>query len=174
MRVRIRFPLRHPLYPDWPITPVRDARRRSVAISGAYRELVDATCHGITVERAIFVMHTPDTPFLSESDRDVLWENFRVPVFACLLDGDGRLVGYECEAQDGLHVAPVCPDDSRRMMISGEDSVLGYRIPLAHAVLENSACDCGRPGQRLRFTGALPPARPHTDHYGIRLLCSCG
>ncbi len=104
-------------------------------------------------------MHYPDSPFLSDSDRDILWEAFQVPAFACLLDGDGRLVGYECEAQDGLHIATICPTDTRRMFISNEDSILGYRLPLDQTVVESSPCECGRPGQRLRFTGTRPAAR---------------
>src|ERR1017187_9515647 len=99
MRLKIRFPLRHPLYPDWAVTPARTARGRSTALSGTYWELARAAAAGKAAERAVFVMHYPDTPFLSDADRDVLWEAFQVPVYACLLDGDGRLVGYECEAQ---------------------------------------------------------------------------
>jgi len=159
MRLKIRFPLRHPLYPDWTVTPARVARGHYDAVSGTYFELVRAASAGVTAERAIFVMHLPDTPFFSDSDRDVLWEAFQVPVFACLLDGDGRLVGYECEAQDGLHVGTACPDDSQKLVIFSEDSILGYRIPLDQTVLEKSPCECGRPGHRLRFTAPRPPAR---------------
>jgi len=159
MRLKIRFPLRHPLYPDWTVTPVRAARGRATAVSGTYWDLVRAASSGVTAGRAVFVMHNPDTPFLTDSDRDVLWEAFQVPVFACLLDGEGRLVGYECEAQDGLHIGTVCPEDSHKMMISLEDSVLGYRIPLDRTTLEKSPCECGRPGYRLRFTAPRPTAR---------------
>src|SRR5579863_18348 len=140
MQLRIRFPLRHPLFPDWPVTPVRAAQGRQIAVSGTYRELMNGVSAGVTAERAVFVLYHPDSSFLSDSDRDILWNEYQVPVYACLLDGDGRLVGYECEAQDGLHIGTVCPDDSQKMMISSEDSVLGYRIPLDRAVLEKSAC----------------------------------
>lgn len=159
MRLIIRFPLRHPLYPDWPVTPVRAARGRCIALSGSFRELLKAADEGVTAQRAVFALHYPDTPLLSDADRDTLWEAFQVPVFGCLLDGDGRLVGYECEAQDGLHIGTQCPADSRRMFISSEDSILGYRLPLGQTVLESSPCECGRPGQRLRFTPARPSAR---------------
>lgn len=159
MRLRIRFPLHHPLYPDWPLTPARAAKGRPVAVSGTLRELQRAASSGVTAERAVFVMHNPDTPFLTEADRDALWDAYQVPVYACLLDGDGRLVGYECEAQDGLHIGTVCPADPAAQRISGEDSVLGYRIPLDQTVLESSPCECGRPGQRLRFMPARPPGR---------------
>lgn len=159
MRLKIRFPLRHPLYPDWVVTPVRAARGRSAALSGTYWELVRAAALGAAAERAVFVILYPDTPFLSDADRDVLWEAFQVPVYACLLDSDGRLVGYECEAQDGLHIGTIGSHDSHKLVVFSQDSILGYRIPLDQTVLEKSPCECGRPGQRLRFTGPRPAAR---------------
>jgi len=158
MRLKIRFPLRHPFY-GWALTPARAARGRVVALSGSYRELMRAAATGITAGRAVFVMHYPDTPFLSDSDRDVLWEAFQVPIYACLLDGDGRLAGCECEAQDGLHIPSACAGDSRQMVLLSEDSILGYRIPLDKMFIERSPCECGRPGQRLRFAGPRPAAR---------------
>ena len=160
MRLKILFPLRHPLYPDWVMTPARAARGRTTALSGTYRELVRAASSGVSAGRAVFVMHSPDTPLLSDADRDVLWNAFQVPVFACLLDAEGRLVGYECEAQDGLHIGTACPDGSHKMRIFHEDSILGYRIPLDQTVLETSPCECGRPGHRLRFrTPRIGPRR---------------
>lgn len=159
MRLIIRFPLRHPLHPDWTVTPARTARGSCFSLSGTFRELMKAAREGVSAQRAVFAMQFPDNPFLSDSDRDALWEAFQVPVFACLLDGEGRLVGYECEAQDGLHVPMMCPTDSNRMMISQDDSVLGYRLPLDQAVVDASPCECGRPGQRLRFAGPRAPRR---------------
>ena len=159
MRLKIRFPLRHPLYPDWAVTPARAAQGRSMVLSGTCWELLRAAAGGLTAERAVFVLHFPDSPFLSASDRDALWEAFQVPVYACLLDGEGRLVGYECEAQDGLHIPTECSGDSRQTALLCEDSLLGYRIPLDVTLLDKSPCECGRPGQRLRFAGPRAAAR---------------
>jgi hypothetical protein len=97
-------------------------------------------------------MHCPESQFLSGRERDALWEVFQVPVFALLLDGEGRLVGYECEAHEGLHIGSSCPQTSDRQLILSEDSVLGYRIPWDRFVLESTPCECGRPGQRLRYS----------------------
>jgi hypothetical protein len=141
------------------LTPVKSAKGRCVALSGTLRELAKAAKSGIVPQRAVFVMHGPDSAFMTEADRDLLWESFQVPVLACLLDGDGRLVAYECEAQDGLHIPMICPTDANRRIISNEDSILGYRLPLDQAVVEALPCECGRPGQRLRYTGARPPGR---------------
>ena len=73
--------------------------------------------------------------------------------FALLLDGEGRLVGYECEVHDGLHIGSSCPNtDAQEGILTGEDSVLGYRIPMDRFVVDSSPCECGRPGQRLRYS----------------------
>jgi hypothetical protein len=158
MRLTIRFPLRHPLYPHWRVTPARFARNQCVALSGTLRELLRAGAYGIRAERALFVVHMPDSPFLTDSDRDALWESFQVPAYAVLLDGEGRLVGYECEVQDGMHIGAVRLDTAPGNIFS-DDSVLGYRVPLDHATVETSPCACGREGQRLRMSSRVPPRR---------------
>jgi len=134
MRVKFRFPLRHPFYPDLPATPVRAARSRCSVLSGSVEELARASKAGVRVERAVFVLQRPDRPFLSDPERDTLWHMFEVPVFTLLLDDAGRLVGYECEAQAGLHVGPETDHDG----------------PWDEGMLDSSPCECGRPGHRLR------------------------
>jgi hypothetical protein len=83
------------------------------------------------VERAVFPVLSPLDPILSTGQRDLLWELFEVPIYILMLDGHGRLTGYECEAQHGIHV------------------VEGYRFPPDPASIESSTCECGRPGVRL-------------------------
>ena len=151
MQIRIRFPLRHPFFPDWPATPCRLAKGACTALSGSYQELARAATAGVRPSHAVFALHYPESQLLSAGDRDALWENFQVPVFALLLDGEGRLIGYECEAHDGLHIGSSCPDTSDRQLISSEDSILGYRVPLEKFVVESNPCECGRPGQRIRY-----------------------
>ena len=151
MQLRIRFPLRHPFFPDWAATPVRLAKRPCATLSGSYRELIHAAAATVRPSRAVFVMHNPESLFLTDSERDTLWEMFQVPVFALLLDGEGRLVGWECEAHDGLHIGSSCPESADDQVIFSEDSVLGYRIPWDRFVIESTPCECGRPGQRLRY-----------------------
>ena len=153
MQVRFRVPLRHPFFPDWAATPARLAKGPCVALSGSYQELANAAGAGLRPSRAVFVMHGPESLFLSDRERDALWEMFQVPVFALLLDGEGRLVGFECETHEGLHIGVTCPVTSDHQLIfSGDDSVLGYRIPWDKFTLESTACECGRPGQRLRYS----------------------
>ncbi len=151
MRLRIRFPLRHPFYPDRVPTPTRSAQGSCAVLSGSFPELTQAAASGIRVERAVFTLQSPDTPFLTEYERDVLWQTFQVPVFAMLLDNDGRLAAWECEAQDGLHVGGSWHPES----------IWVYRLLSSAGELESAACDCGRPGQRLRPAPRIVvPRRP--------------
>ena len=58
---------------------------------------------------------------MSDGERDELWRLFEVPVYAILMK-DGLVAAWECEAQNGLHIAE-----------SGEEG----------------GCACGRPGAKL-------------------------
>ena len=130
MRLRLlRSPVRHPFYPGLPVTLAAKCKGPCVGLSGTLHELTRAATAGARVRRMIFALHYPGSPFLSESERDQLWEVFQVPVFALLLDRDGRLLAYECEAQSGLHVGP--------------------QAPWSASELESAPCECGRPGPRL-------------------------
>ena len=151
MQIRIRFPLRHPFYPDWPATPARLAPAACTPLSSTCEELTRAGTAGVRPSHAVLALHYPDSRFLTPADRDALWDMFQVPLFALLLDGEGRLVGYECEVHDGLHITASCPDTSDRQLISSDDSILCYRIPLEKFALENTPCECGSPGQRIRY-----------------------
>ena len=73
---------------------------------------------------------------LTEEQRDRLWTLYQVPVYAMLVDCDNRLVGFECEAQNGFHV--------RGKVFS-----------------ESPLCECGRPGRLLHTetAKAIPAPR---------------
>src|ERR1700694_1013726 len=122
MKLMIRRPLRHPLHPEWAATPARLAAGGCDVLSGSPSELLAAADFGATAKCAVFVLQYPDHPFLSRSDRDLLWEKFQVPVFALLLDRQGRLAAWECEAQEGLHVGGAWTGEAlwvSRLMASG-------------------------------------------------------
>jgi len=137
--------LRHPFYPGLAVTCATEGKGRCAALAGTFLELAQAAATGVRVRRAVFALNYPGAPFLSESERDRLWQMFEVPVYALLLDRDGRLLAYECEAQEGLHVDP--------------DAVW------SPDVLESAPCECGRPGHRLVLT-SLPTPRigPQRSH----------
>jgi len=120
--------LRHPFYPALKLAPVARSSGRCAALAGTVPELSTAV---VQVDCAVFPLRYPHSPFLEDAQREALWHRFRVPVFAILLDSRNRVIGYECEIQDGFHLAP------------------DYAGGFLFGSLEPSPCDCGRPGPRL-------------------------
>jgi hypothetical protein len=127
----LRRVLSHPFFPGLKLTPATRAKTGCPAISGTFQELVDAAAAGVRVTRAVVPLHGPADPFLSDGEREALWEMFGVPVWAMLLDGRGRLIGYECEVQEGFHLSA------------------DYPCGLLFGTADSSACECGRAGPRL-------------------------
>jgi len=150
MGLNLRMPrgsrsrLRHPLYPDLRLTPAARASGTCAALAGSCEELFRAAARGVRVERALMVLHYASGSLLDEADRERLWQMFQVPVLAIWLDAEGRVRGYECEAQRGLHI----------------DSAQG----LAIGRLESTPCECGRPGDRLILD--TPGAKPAGEEAG--------
>lgn len=129
MTLRFRPRVQHPFYPRLITTPAAEAHGRVVALSGTFQELERAAAHGASAQRALFVTNRWNAAALTDAHRDRLWTLFQVPIYAMLVDGGGRLVGFECEAQNGFHVPGKAAADS----------------PL---------CECGRPGRRLQTEAA--------------------
>jgi hypothetical protein len=129
MSLWFRPRVRHPFYPRLFTTPAVEAHGRFIALSGTFQELEQAAAAGASAQRALFVLNRWDGASLTGAQRDRLWTLFQVPAYAMLIDSDGRLVGFECEAQNGFHVPGKPAPDS----------------PL---------CECGRPGQLLRTEAA--------------------
>ena len=129
---------RHPLFPHLAPVSARRAQGVCTALAGTFAELTEAARNGVLTRRAVFVLHSGVAPFLGRAERDALWRRFQVPVFAMLLDTAGRLVGYECEVQNGLH--------------------LRHAFAAAAGVAVSTPCECGRPGNRLILTARIPPA----------------
>ena len=143
MRLRLlRPPIRHPFYPGLEVALAVECKGPCAGLSGTLRDLARAAAAGARARRMIFALHYPGSPFLSEADRDQLWQVYQVPVFAVLLDRNGRLLAYECEAQSGLHVGP--------------------QAPWSASELESAPCECGRPGPRLVLAARKPPGAAQT------------
>ena len=132
MIIRFRPDYRHPFFAGLRPIPAPAARGNCLALIGTYSELMEAAGWGVRVRRAIYVLHGPETPFLSEEQRESLWQRFEVPVYALLLGRRSRLTAWECEVQEGLHTHPRNCD-----------------LPRAIRRVESSPCECGRPGSRL-------------------------
>jgi hypothetical protein len=131
MRLEFRRRIRHPFYPAVKPAPAVDAEGLSAALAGTFAELAQAARAGVQVARAVFPLHSPASPFLSDEQRDALWAMFEVPVQAMLVDRRGSVIGYECELQEGYHVK--------------EEFMGGLLL----GRMESSLCECGRPGPRL-------------------------
>lgn len=115
------------MFPGLHATPARDCSAWSIALNGAFRELVLAANRGARVRRAVFLTCREDEPLPGEAERNTLWELFQVPVFVILLDRKGRVLAYDCEAQCGMHL----------------------NAGRASAPADAVVCDCGRPGRKL-------------------------
>jgi len=150
MRVVIRFGsrIRHPFFPDWVATPAVEAEgaRQYTALSGKVSQLMDAAEAGVSAARAVYVVRSVEHPFLSESEREAVWRTFQVPIYTVLLGARGRTLAYECEAQDGLHLAVNCLASTAwtAFFEEGERPTCTVAAPV-----DSSLCECGRTGHRL-------------------------
>ena len=127
--------MRHPFYPSLKLASAVTPDSGTPALYGEFEQLLDAARSGIRVDRAVFAFRRGARPFLTEPERDALWDRYQVPVYTLLLGRDGDPIAYECEAQDGLHLR----DDYSGAHLFGH--------------VESRPCECGRPGRRL-----MPPA----------------
>ena len=155
MRLRFRIPLRHPFHAEWATTPARLADGPCAVLTGSLTELRKAAALGRCAERAVLVLHYPDRPFLTDSERQELWEAFQVPIFVVLLDRNGRLTAWECEAQDGMHVGGAWT----------EHALWVARLLSGGWMVDGTPCECGRPGERLRRmpSDAIPRRGPQRE-----------
>ena len=120
--------VRHPLFPN--LTPVYAAESSgsSEAIVGTYAELLSASARGASASHSIFPVQTSIHSALTDFERDTLWELFEVPAYVVVVNGEGRVLAFECEAQEGLHLLET------------------FTVT---ETLETSACECGRTEPRL-------------------------
>lgn len=145
---RLRSRLRHPFYPTLPVTQAAAAAEaRHTVLAGNFEELATAAARGVQVTHAVFLVQDEAAALDDRDQRDALWIWFQVPSFRVVLDSRGRPTAYECEAQEGLHVA----------------------APLPSADYDTALCPCGRPGPRLRMDsmesvrGVTTPARRYSS-----------
>ena len=136
--------VRHPFYPGFAAARAAAAIGRHTALAGTVEELRRAAVRGARARKAIFILNHNGELWPGREARDELWRLFEVPSYVIRLDAEGRQLGWECEAQEGLHAAGRqrgCPP--------------GFR-------LETETCACGRPGARLIRACAeeMAPAAP--------------
>ena len=139
MQLGFRSRVRHPLYPGLGAIPAVEATGECAVLCGSFEELEKAAAAGARPLRAVYALNSPNDPFLSDFQRDALWEKFEVPVFVLVVDARKRVLAFECEAQEGLHVA----------------TDLELNVP---ALWDFSPCECGRPGHRILPVQRKPAA----------------
>src|ERR1035438_5181761 len=84
---------RHPLYPGLTAARAATAKGEHAALAGSFCEMAHRRPARTRARSAVFVLHYSGRPFLSEGERDALWEMFRAPVYGMLLDRRGRVMG---------------------------------------------------------------------------------
>ncbi len=100
------------------------------------------------VDHSIFVVtQLGDTP-LNARLRDLLWHQFGVPIYEVYVDEGSRLLAFECEAQEGWHIAKGVRFSVAygELLLERSDQVV--RTGLSR-IIEETACPCGRPELRL-------------------------
>ncbi|MEO7143985.1 MAG: hypothetical protein ABI165_10865 [Bryobacteraceae bacterium] len=100
-------------------------------------------------------------PWPDETESDLWWDTFGVPVFNYLLGPSGELLAMECEARDGLHVV------DGRVIVEEQDGEL-LITPLAASIarlrtgwscrVEEPLCGCGRRGVKLAQLAGMAPS----------------
>ena len=109
------------------VTLAVECKGTCAGLSGTFRDLTRAASAGARVRRMIFALHYPGSPFLSETERDQLWEIFEgAGVCRAVRSRRGAFSPMSAKAQSGLHVGP--------------------RAPWSASMLESAPCECGRPG----------------------------
>lgn len=110
-------------------------------LAGSYRALTNVAdrvgLDGSGPTHALVVLTEEGAECLTEAQRDELWGRYRVPIFEQVITSDGRLLAWECEAHEGLHLAD-CAE------------------PPTRARLESGRCDCGASTPRVIGLQAAP------------------
>jgi len=104
---------------------------------------------------------------LAEDDRERFWQVFQVPVFEQRLGFDGRVIAYECEAHNGLHIVP---ERAAIEETAHSELLLTSLTDLRHPTLrvgtrlggkiQHDCCDCGNAASRLIGARPLPAPQP--------------
>jgi len=75
------------------------------AIAGPLEQLRRLTRLPLPLTHAVIAFTYEGQPGLSQSDRDMFWKAFGVPVFEQRLGSRNELLAMECDAHAGLHLA---------------------------------------------------------------------
>jgi hypothetical protein len=109
----------------------------------------------------------PEGP-LSAEQHERLWFLFELPVYEQIRSTDETLLGWECDARDGWHLA--CDEHGAPKLTLAELRAAGWR-----GAQLRSFCGCGQPCHRLVVEPLLPlraraAVAGHSAHDGNSLL----
>jgi len=107
---------------------------------------------------------------LTPMERDILWQVFRIPVFEQYLGMDGRLVAWECQAHEALHIVPEnAVFEKERLTELLFTSLTNCYTPTlrlttkASGNIESARCPCGHSSPLLSgLRTLLAPVPPRT------------
>jgi hypothetical protein len=108
----------------------------STALSFADWKLRGLELPSLKVALVVFSSITPEPGILAPHHRDLLWKAFGLPVFEQLRGRDGRVIAWECEVHDGLHLDAAA--------VAG--IATGFSVEV-----DPEACACGLETPRLRY-----------------------
>jgi hypothetical protein len=116
-----------------------------------------------TVRHSLVMQFELGEAWITEEERDELWQSFQVPVFEQICDHRGQLLAHECEARDGLHIGDgqtwIVDLEARLWHAEGGQSVINRTkiVPEPtglHGRVVLEGCACGKPGPRLKIYGS--------------------
>ncbi len=112
---------------------------RPAVLAGTVGSLLNlaAALGPAVVTHALVVFTRTGEACLTDEQRDRLWDRFGIPVFEQILDEDGRVAAWECEAHNGFHLA------------KGAQPASGCSV-------ETGACDCGADSPRMLSSAVAP------------------
>jgi len=118
-----------------------------------------------SVRHSLIMQFELGEAWISEEEREELWEVFQIPVFEQLCDHRGRAVAHECEAREGLHIGEgqtwIVDKDARLWHASGQNVINRNKIQPRFTGLYGrvilDGCPCGQPGPRLKIYGSEFP-----------------
>ena len=118
-----------------------------------------------SVRHSLIMQFELGEAWITEEEREQLWEVFQVPLFEQLCDHRGRVLAHECEARQGLHIGDgqtwIVDLHARLWHAAGQNVINRSRIvPEAtglYGKVTLEGCPCGQAGPRLKVFGSQMP-----------------
>ena len=103
---------------------------------------------------------------LTYAHHERLWSLFELPVYEQIRGAGEVLVGWECDAREGWHLA--CDAHGKPLLTLAQLHASGWQ-----GVHSHGSCSCGRTGLRLTVRTATEPARACASVHPARPGFAC-